>query len=407
MRTYPYAINIYIYESLAAPYAKAVGSIALYIGRPQSNTTSLPHEMGHCLNLFHTHHIFNCYELVNGSNCVTCGDYVCDTPADPGLYTNMYWVNSNCSYIGTFRDQNGSTYNPDTRNFMSYSIHTCRNRFTVEQGNRMYNSLNTLAVLAPVKSAPVIQGNNLFCTNATFTQTSPPDNTLISWYVTPSYLVSPSSGSGATANLTKVINGNGFITFINECYTLAPFAFHTGPYSSNDYPVTGPDYASCNQSVYYSVPNLPGTTSINWTWPSEWNYVSGQGTTQLALNTGSYSQYYNAVAAGVNNICGSSGSYAYRFTSVSPCYYLMASPNPAGEELTVTFAEATDSNPSGYLDHENEITLRNHNQELMFTVRSTKKKVIIPTKSLPSGLYILTVANNKGAEQKQILIEHN
>lgn len=170
----PYAINIYIYESLSAPYAKAVGSNALYIGKSQSNTSSLPHEMGHCLNLFHTHNEGGCIEMIDGSNCTICGDYICDTPADPNLYQGRYLVDNNCNYIGTVT-QNGVPYNPDTHNFMSYSIPSCRNHFTPGQGTRMYNSLGSLNVLIPVTKPAEIQESttppnqlNLVCSSTTY-----------------------------------------------------------------------------------------------------------------------------------------------------------------------------------------------------------------------------------------------
>ena len=57
----------------------------------------LSHEMGHCLGLSHTHYgsgLNGCPELVDGSNCQTCGDYVCDTPPDVNINLN---VDSNCT----------------------------------------------------------------------------------------------------------------------------------------------------------------------------------------------------------------------------------------------------------------------------------------------------------------------
>ena len=104
--------------------------------------TTVEHEMGHYLGLYHTHGTSNCgttNELVNGSNCATAGDDVCDTPADPNLLTptacNSYLVNGSCVYTGgtTYKDANNQVYNPNTRNIMSYSRPTCRNEFSAGQ----------------------------------------------------------------------------------------------------------------------------------------------------------------------------------------------------------------------------------------------------------------------------------
>jgi hypothetical protein len=95
--------------------------------------------MGHFFSLLHTHGPNNngtTTELVNGSNCDTDGDGICDTPADPALsYTN---VDEDCNYIGSATDANGDTYNPDTKNMMSYSRKECRQYFTEQQLARMY-----------------------------------------------------------------------------------------------------------------------------------------------------------------------------------------------------------------------------------------------------------------------------
>jgi hypothetical protein len=72
---------------------------------------TIPHEMGHYFNLFHTHQ--------------SGGDSVSDTPYDPAdksCVSNCVW---NCTY-----------YNPDVRNLMSY-YHGCRIRFTAGQYQRM------------------------------------------------------------------------------------------------------------------------------------------------------------------------------------------------------------------------------------------------------------------------------
>jgi hypothetical protein len=89
------------------------------------------------MGLYHTHGKTNngtTDELVNGSNCLTAGDDVCDTQADPNLLTT---TNSSCVYLGTARDQNNQLYVPDTHNHMSYAPKSCRTRFSIGQMNRM------------------------------------------------------------------------------------------------------------------------------------------------------------------------------------------------------------------------------------------------------------------------------
>lgn len=106
------------------------------------------HEVGHYFGLYHTHGKVNCPtattmtdELVNGSNCSTGGDNVCDTPADPGLSgvncTGLL-VDDNCVYTGTAVDANGALFAPDTRNIMSYSRNDCRDYLSPQQLARVH-----------------------------------------------------------------------------------------------------------------------------------------------------------------------------------------------------------------------------------------------------------------------------
>lgn len=99
-----------------------------------NNDSSLAHEIGHWFHLLHTHNEGN--ELVDGSNCSTDGDFVCDTPADPNLSGKILL----CQYIGFGVDANGDRYRPDPSNFMCYSHKVCRKRFSQGQILRMVSA---------------------------------------------------------------------------------------------------------------------------------------------------------------------------------------------------------------------------------------------------------------------------
>lgn len=93
----------------------------------------ISHELGHVLGLAHTHgdsNLGTTDELVDGSNCTTAGDRLCDTPADPNLLRRM---GEHCDYIGTELDANGMAYAPLTDNIMSYTNSECADSLTPMQ----------------------------------------------------------------------------------------------------------------------------------------------------------------------------------------------------------------------------------------------------------------------------------
>jgi Putative metal-binding motif/Secretion system C-terminal sorting domain/Pregnancy-associated plasma protein-A/HYR domain/Receptor L domain len=100
-----------------------------------SNKSTLAHEIGHYFNLYHTHETAFGAECVNGSNCTTAGDRLCDTPADPNLSGK---VSSACNYTGTNTDGcTGASYTPSTHNLMSYSRKACRDIFSAQQNAKI------------------------------------------------------------------------------------------------------------------------------------------------------------------------------------------------------------------------------------------------------------------------------
>ncbi len=101
---------------------------------PDSKT--IPHEMGHYFGLLHTFEGSG-DELVDGSNCDTFGDIVCDTPSDPFVVgddvADYVDVMEGCRFISNKRDANGEFYRPDVGNIMSYYPNACRCGFTYGQ----------------------------------------------------------------------------------------------------------------------------------------------------------------------------------------------------------------------------------------------------------------------------------
>jgi len=89
--------------------------------------------MGHYLGLYHTHSTTFGDEAVDGSDCATEGDMICDTPADPRLSGGNNFDNDGCVYYGTDVDENGELYMPMVTNLLSYASKECRYKITEEQ----------------------------------------------------------------------------------------------------------------------------------------------------------------------------------------------------------------------------------------------------------------------------------
>lgn len=106
----------------------------------------LAHHMGRLLGLRPTN-FSSGSELVDGSNCDTEGDKICDTPADPfpieGTERDSFFMA--CEFIWNETDPNGDFYTPSMNNMMS--PYPCKCQFTYQQYLKMAQSYSS----SPIK----------------------------------------------------------------------------------------------------------------------------------------------------------------------------------------------------------------------------------------------------------------
>ncbi len=160
---HPNAINVYIVNQAATNSNQTGVTLAYYnpqrdwivsrkdqINGSKSNST-LPHEFGHFFSLQHTFFGWEskpfdnsfpswpnapatspggvATERVNGTNCTTAADKICDTPPD----YNFGFGATGCSYNGGARDPLGELVSPMANNMMGYFNFCSEYVFTEQQ----------------------------------------------------------------------------------------------------------------------------------------------------------------------------------------------------------------------------------------------------------------------------------
>ncbi len=136
-------INFYIITDIfkgpnrVCGFASVGGIASLNNGMVFMSGGCATHELGHLFGLLHTFENAGS-ELVDGSNCETAGDGICDTPADPFVENSDTIWQDGCEFIWEGLDPNGQYYQPDVGNIMSY--YACACGFTREQYIRMANT---------------------------------------------------------------------------------------------------------------------------------------------------------------------------------------------------------------------------------------------------------------------------
>lgn len=135
-------VNLFYVDSLINIYVVR-SSIPTSIGKShdnyiivcKENLNTIPHLMGHVFGLLHTSGNGDHAELVDGSNCLTAGDFVCDTEADPEfdpVTSTLWYYEDNCELKSwpnpyPLKDTNDNWYKIPSYNYMSlYSNCWCQ-----------------------------------------------------------------------------------------------------------------------------------------------------------------------------------------------------------------------------------------------------------------------------------------
>jgi hypothetical protein len=137
-----------------------------------TNLSTTPHEMGHCLGLYHTHR--RRWDDVNNryieerrartgvcKNCDTEGDLLCGTEADRVLWETDF---QNCVYLWNTTDSCGQLLLMTPRNIMTFGDKSCRDHFTNDQGARA----RTFLLSTPTLTSAVADDDWVFTTTATY-----------------------------------------------------------------------------------------------------------------------------------------------------------------------------------------------------------------------------------------------
>ncbi|MBC8265780.1 MAG: hypothetical protein H8E84_02330, partial [Flavobacteriales bacterium] len=331
-------LNIYYFNSITSSSGSSLCGVSYF--PPSSdrslmknscalNGTTIVHEVGHYFSLYHSHGKTNCGttdELVNGSNCATAGDDVCDTPADPNLQLSSTgsgcgsttWVNNttSCSYTGTFTDANGDSYSPDPTNIMSYSLKSCRTNLTAGQYNRAnFSAVNDRNNLTCSSSNPDLSiGNGSFWNGFIWggSPGTPPITINNNWIIyNQIQVVNDASGSGT------IPSELGFYLSTNSTISTGDYFLGWNPVPSISPGDTSIQSAvfDIGSSYYNSIPN--GTYYIGAY--ADYSNVVYETT---ASNNGEAFQYSNGI---INPLTGTFIWNYYQITITRGCMDSLAS----------------------------------------------------------------------------------
>ncbi len=417
------AINIYIVDNLwgtsggeVAGTALDIPSLNVVISRYYFSSIVLVHELGHCLNLLHTHETARGVENIDGSNCGSAGDFICDTPADPKLLSDEdgYLVDLNCNYTG------GGGYNPDTRNIMSYSRIICLESFTIGQEIRIRDALYAKPILQNIFSTtceiPKITGDKVTCNSPSTVYTIENADPPYVWDFSTNLQMVENNGNSITVIATDPsIRESGFIEVTYNGGVKSKTIWVGKPIAPTS--LYGPELVNSG-SWYAYHGGGGGATSYEWRlpFPFDINEPVDQTSDNWQMNptTSGYNSNIWSGNGGISglvqligiNKCGIGGSrsiFVEHDNTGGPCTTCNAIPpspipNTADENFKLDFT----SYPEGIYY----IYIYDQYSNIMYEGESGNIDKTVETINIPNGVYYLHIHDGNEVITKQLIINH-
>ncbi len=422
------AINVYLVNSgqtssgiVYAGLAQDIPSRNMIIDNDFVLTSTAPHELGHCLNLLHTHETYYGVENINGSNCSTAGDKICDTPADPQL--SSFNVDVTCNYTG------GNGYSPLTDNIMSYSRSACRDLFTDGQVAVMKNAIPQYSILSDAVATNCqitkLIGDDCTCSNInTVITLQYPPSTTVNWTTSTNMTIVSSTNSSVTVKGVSGTRSQGQVTASFNGIQLTKDVWVGEPSAPSS--LSGPSSVLTGAFVNYNSSVASGASSYEWRLPypfdvvTSWNY-NGQRW-QMRTTTDRYLTAYTGMGqiSGLvqvmgKNKCGVGGAKTKSVSHSSSggggiplktqfdgigvsITENQIYPNPANERINILLKNRAD------LTFVN-VTLSSMDGKVLFKSQN-KNLSVVPTEHLTNGVYILNIITDQEIVQKSIIISH-
>jgi hypothetical protein len=282
----------------------------------------------------------------------------------------------------------------------AYSVNAC--------GAKSAARSITLRPPASIKPGNISGPSDAVCngtTNITYSITPVADAVSYQWVNTNGTII---SGQGTSSILLNAPDNytsfNLRVQSINTCGVASTFSDVLTIRSVPSIPasITGPTDICAGASVSYTSATSIGATGYQWTMPTGWTLLSGQGTQTVQVLTGNSN---GSIRVAGTNLCGNSNGRG-RIISIIPCLQqepevldapkemnLRIFPNPAHNKITILGKDIS------------EVHLMDIKGSMLQAKRYQAEQRIELNLPYPSGMYLIRVSGEGWSEIRKILIQ--
>lgn len=249
-----------------------------------------------------------------------------------------------------------------------------------------------------------ISGNESVCSTAVYSVNNVPAGASVTWSVSPNNVATVNSsgtvtkqGNG-TATLTATISSCGSSVSVNKTLTMG-----------SNWPnmnINGPQSISCGQIVTYQTSDIPGA-GYQWSFPSNWIYNYGQGTSSIVLQIPDYA--YSSTSGDIRllvyDACNNTSlSTLQVYSSCGGYNFYSISPNPATSTITIftkqntSKDEETDKMITEINIYDQQANLKKHQK--FGKVNSATLNV----SELKTGIYFVEIGDGTYKERQKLII---